>query len=142
MSSPPTTTGSPEGFRLIAADDLDAAAATVDGATLLCGIDRALAIELELEILQTGLCLCSDIPGARESVSAYAVELGEHVTTVFRLVLVGVAGRWSIRTETYCKTPKEWARLGAVLVDLRTGRALAAAMLRIVPEAGSEVAVQ
>lgn len=124
------------------ASDPETAAATVDGAALLCGMERALAIDLELAILQTGLCLASEIPGARQTVTAYALEIGDPVTTVFRQTIEGFAGRWSVRTETLCKTPKGWVELGSVLVSLETGRALAAAMLRIVPEAGPEVPVQ
>ncbi len=118
------------------------AAATVDAAQLVPGMDRDLAIELELAILQTGLTIGSEVPGAKQDPIAYAAECGDYVSTVFRQSLEGFSGQWSIRLETFCKTPKCWVALGSVRMQLGNAKELAAALLQIVPEPGSEVAVQ
>jgi hypothetical protein len=131
---------SPEELPSFAFLDREAAAATVTGARLLCGIDPSLAVDLELDLQES---IEVTPPWGRETVLAYAIEHeNEPFVAVDRLSLEALPDRSLIRLQSFRHLPDGWAPMGNVALEIEAARALFSEVLQLAPDRPGEGRVQ
>lgn len=118
--------------------DLATVIATVDGAHLCDGLDRAAAVELELALMYA---LAGDLPTPRGKVVAFALE-GCPFPAIARLTVRTFDDQVLLHLELFRNLAGGWGRCGVAGIELSAARAIALEILRVGPERPEGAPVQ